>query len=354
MALRKTLAHRLFNMTKISSQTPISANPTPNTFFRKFLNPPSESNESGFFRRWLQKRGIFNSAVPPECLSLQVGDKLIERLRGMNGDRLRLDGLRHPGSSAAAAPAPSASYDSGISVEDARKLLRVSQLEMVKSALRGVSASKSSVSYREFVEIVSGRVGSDPDEVTNLVRKLDESGVVIVLGNVVFLRPEQVVKAIESAIPLSLDQQNENDPRRQELEEMEEEKSSIDEKAEASVRRELLGGLGFLVLQTAGFMRLTFWELSWDVMEPICFYVTSIYFVAAYTFFLRTSKEPSFEGYFESRFSAKQKRLMKVNKFDVQRFNELRSMFNLSSSSSSSSSSSCNGSKRKLLGAIYQ
>eukprot|EP00268_Persea_americana_P053055 TRINITY_DN5984_c0_g1_i1.p1 TRINITY_DN5984_c0_g1~~TRINITY_DN5984_c0_g1_i1.p1 ORF type:complete len:136 (+),score=27.96 TRINITY_DN5984_c0_g1_i1:219-626(+) len=135
---------------------------------------------------------------------------------------------------------------------------------------------------------------------------------------------------------------------------MEEEKSSIDEKAEASVRRELLGGLGFLVLQTAGFMRLTFWELSWDVMEPICFYVTSIYFVAAYTFFLRTSKEPSFEGYFESRFSAKQKRLMKVNKFDVQRFNELRSMFNLSSSSSSSSSSSCNGSKRKLLGAIYQ
>ena len=60
------------------------------------------------------------------------------------------------------------------------------RLEMVKSALRGVSALKSSVSCWEFVEIVSGRVGSNQDEVTNLVGMLDESDVVIVLWNVVF------------------------------------------------------------------------------------------------------------------------------------------------------------------------
>ncbi|KAJ8631348.1 hypothetical protein MRB53_024671 [Persea americana] len=131
MALRKTLANRLFIMTKISSQTPISANPTPNTFFRKFLNPFSGSNQSGFLRWWLQKRGNFNSTVPPECLSLPISDQLIERLRGMNSDRLRSDRLRHLGS-AVASPTPSPRYDSGISVEDARKLLRVSQLEMVK------------------------------------------------------------------------------------------------------------------------------------------------------------------------------------------------------------------------------
>ena len=41
----------------------------------------------------------------------------------------------------------SSRYDSGIWVEDARKLLKVLQLEMVKSALREVSASNSSVSY---------------------------------------------------------------------------------------------------------------------------------------------------------------------------------------------------------------
>lgn len=105
---------------------------------------------------------------------------------------------------------------------------------------------------------------------------------------------------------------------------MEKQKAAIDQKADALVRRELWCGLGFLVVQTAGFMRLTFWELSWDVMEPICFYVTSMYCMAGYTFFLRTSKEPSFEGFYQSRFDVKQRRLMGVHNFDIARYKELR------------------------------
>lgn len=105
---------------------------------------------------------------------------------------------------------------------------------------------------------------------------------------------------------------------------MEKQKLGIDRQADLLVRRELWAGLGYLMLQTAGFMRLTFWELSWDVMEPICFYVTSFYFMAGYGFFLRTSREPSFEGFFDSRFAAKQKKVMMARGFDVDRYNELR------------------------------
>lgn len=128
-----------------------------------------------------------------------------------------------------------------------------------------------------------------------------------------------------------------------ELKEMEKKKAEIDAKAEAHVRRELWCGLGFLVIQTAGFMRLTFWELNWDVMEPICFYVTSLYFMAGYAFFMRTSRDPSFEGFFESRFSAKQKRLMKARNFDINRFKELgrAGHFSRSQPLKESSSSSC-------------
>jgi hypothetical protein len=105
---------------------------------------------------------------------------------------------------------------------------------------------------------------------------------------------------------------------------MEAQKVDIDRAAASQVRRELWCGLAYLVVQTAGFIRLTFWELSWDVMEPICFYVTSMYFMAGYAFFLRTKKEPSFEGFFESRFAAKQKRLMQARGFDLRRYDELR------------------------------
>lgn len=117
----------------------------------------------------------------------------------------------------------------------------------------------------------------------------------------------------------------ESDPASvEELKAMEAQKAEIDLAAGAQVRRELWCGLAYLVVQTAGFMRLTFWELSWDVMEPICFYVTSMYFMAGYAFFLRTKKEPSFEGFFESRFVAKQKRVMRARGFDLRRYEELR------------------------------
>ncbi|KAF8409903.1 hypothetical protein HHK36_002422 [Tetracentron sinense] len=84
-------------------------------------------------------------------------------------------------------------------------------------------------------------------------------------------------------------------------------------------------------------------------MEPICFYVTSVYFMAGYAFFLRTSKDPSFEGFFESRFSAKQRRLMKINNFDMGRFNQLRKAC-CYSHSSSEPASSFDHSERTLLG----
>ncbi|XP_077233238.1 calcium uniporter protein 3, mitochondrial-like [Tasmannia lanceolata] len=353
MVFPKTLARRFFNLpTKNPPQTltqsPIPPsltpqNPSPNTFFRKFLTL-SESDENGFFRRMLQKRAIFQSAMPLEYLQLPIGDKLIEKLKGLNKDRLRLDGLTHP-SQTRPSQLPSHVLER-ISVEDVKKVLKISRLEMLKARLR--HTPKNCVSYSEYLQICEDSLeGSRPDEVLELAKKLDESGAVIVLGNVVFLHPDQVVKAIERAIPLSVVPQP-NDPRRKEFEKMEKEKEKIDSRAETLVRRELWCGLGFLVVQTAGFMRLTFWELSWDVMEPICFYVTSIYFMAGYAFFLRTSKDPSFEGFFESRFSAKQKRLMKLKKFDVERFNELRKACDHSQLSYDDHP------RRTLLGAMHQ
>ncbi|XP_020247194.1 calcium uniporter protein 2, mitochondrial-like isoform X2 [Asparagus officinalis] len=142
---------------------------------------------------------------------------------------------------------------------------------------------------------------------------------------------EMVAKAVESVIPLSIPQHNplsipqqKNQCQKEELRELEEQKAAIDKLAETGVKRELWCGLGFMLIQTIGLMRLTFWELSWDVMEPICFYLTSMYFLAGYGFFLRTSREPSFESFFQSRFDAKQKKLMKAYSFDLNRFNELK------------------------------
>ncbi|OVA04559.1 Coiled-coil domain containing protein 109 [Macleaya cordata] len=361
MAFRKTLANHIYHLTNISYptlnrpltksiftyqslQNLIPLNPAQTTFNREFLTTTDAGDRC--FRRNLQKRSIGHStqsSVSPKVPSLPFGDKLIEKLKSINvcKDRLRLDGLIPP------LPHPPETEMNQITVKDAKKLLKVAHLEMLKSTLRQIP--KKSISYSEFVQICVE--GSNTDQGLEFAKMLDESGSVIVLGNTVFLHPEEVTRAIGGIIPLPIARPN--DPRKKELEEMEKEKVVIDETAVALVRRELWAGLGFLIAQTAGFMRLTFWELSWDVMEPICFYVTSGYFMAGYTFFMRTSKEPSFEGFFESRFSAKQKQLMKKYKFDIKRFNELKRSCYPSTIYSAEPATSIDQSERTLIGALH-
>ncbi|XP_022971703.1 calcium uniporter protein 2, mitochondrial-like [Cucurbita maxima] len=327
MAYKKTLAQRLFNISKISEQfltkcrissSSLAARVPPNTNTANIAHDPGDHV---VFRCFLHKKAVSQPAISPELRELAAGGNMVEKFKslGIAPHRIRLDCLRPPACDSLASDPDRSDLKGGLTVEDARKLLRVARMEMVKRKLREVQ--KSWIPHSEFVRIC-GQGCDDPGQGLETAQMLDESGTVIVLGNVVYLRPEQVAKAIEGLIPLPPVIPN-DDARREELEEMETKKAVIDKKAEMLVRRELWVGLGLLVAQTAAFMRLTFWELTWDVMEPICFYVTSAYFIAGYTFFLKTSKEPSFEGFFQSRFSTKQKRLMKLQNFDIARYNEL-------------------------------
>ncbi|KAF7828812.1 calcium uniporter protein 2, mitochondrial-like [Senna tora] len=315
MAFKKIFAQRFPNITKISSQTLTNCRISSSSVHVRIPSSTAapdiapDPGDNAIFRRFLH-RGA--GSVPP--FSPKLGESLVHKLKEMDivKNRLRFDGL----------PPPLDKSDSteAVNAEDARKLLKVAQLELVKSRLREIR--NTCILYSEFHRICEG-ICSDPDQATQIAKMLDDSATVVRLGDVVFLRPEQVAKAIQNLFPV-VGVNEAQTAMREELEEMEKEKAVIDGKADRLVRRELWGGLGFMVLQTAAFMRLTFWELSWDVMEPICFFVTSTYFMAGFTFFLRTSTEPTFEGYYKSRFIAKQKRLMKRRNFDIARYNELR------------------------------
>ncbi|KAF3530926.1 hypothetical protein DY000_02036401 [Brassica cretica] len=329
MAMRKLLSQRVFNVSKMASQG--------------LMNCRISSSSLAVRTRVPKEPG--EATVDPEpadswmdmtMTKMPFGESLREKLR--ENDRIRLDGLLPPPVKHAAAAEKTEAL--GLTVRDVKKLLRAAQIEVVKTKL--METGKSWISYNEFVGLCNDSC-LDPAQGPWIAKMLDDSGNVIVLGDYVCLRPDQVTKSIEGLLPLP-QIRNPNDPRRKELKELGATRKVIDEKAHSLVRRELWAGLGYLILQTAGFMRLTFWELTWDVMEPICFYVTSIYFMAGYAFFLRTAKEPSFEGFYESRFEAKQRKLMKSQDFDVGRYDELKKMFNPKPSSAAVS---------KILGALH-
>ncbi|GFQ04891.1 calcium uniporter protein 4 mitochondrial [Phtheirospermum japonicum] len=313
MALRRTLSKRLFSATNRDPSSPITTiiQHTPTVArlhvnHRQFITSVRGSAAAGgFFRR-------FSASSLPSFLTLPVGEKLREKLNSLNS----LGGRSPP--PFPVSPAAEVEGRFSVSVADVKRVLSFLQLEKIRERVRNIPAS--TIQYGEFVQIC-GDVCGDKEVGMEFAKTMDESGYVIVLGGVVFLRPEQVAQSVEKLISQSIAMPN--DPRIEELAHLENKKALIDQKAQSLVRGELYCGLSFFVLQTLGFMRLTFWELSWDVMEPICFFATSFHFALAYSFFLRTSKEPTFEGYFQRRFKVKQNKLMKLHNFDIERYNKL-------------------------------
>ncbi|KAK8585081.1 hypothetical protein V6N13_139020 [Hibiscus sabdariffa] len=108
-----------------------------------------------------------------------IGEKLREKRRGINiiGDRLRLEGITQ------LQPVPTdATASDKVCVGNARKLLRVSQIEKLKAKLREIP--QKSISYHEFVRICLEGCGDEANGL-ELAKVLDHAG-----NAVVFLRPE--------------------------------------------------------------------------------------------------------------------------------------------------------------------
>ena len=199
MALKKTLAEKLFNISKISSQALTNCRITSSTVQNRISKKaekatiakapdPGDGNGNvkgnGMFRRFLHKGAM----VSPAMRKLPMGEKLMERLRefDISKDRIQLDGLSPNLTAKSAVPEVPE-----LSIQEAKKLLRVAQLEVVKTRLR--ETGKNWISYSELIRIC-GESCSDPEQGLQFAKLLDESGTVIVLGNVVVLRPEQVDK----------------------------------------------------------------------------------------------------------------------------------------------------------------
>lgn len=127
---------------------------------------------------------------------------------------------------------------------------------------------------------------------------------------------------VRRAVPLALT--SEDDPMRGELKSLQEKKEEIDSLAHKQVRRILWSGLGLAILQVGLFFRLTFWEFSWDVMEPIAFFTTTIGIVIGYAYFLFTRRDPTYQDLMKRLFLSRQRKLFKRQNFDVDRFLELQ------------------------------
>lgn len=73
-----------------------------------------------------------------------------------------------------------------------------------------------------------------------------------------------------------------------ELEPMEKLKKELDAKSAQRANIFVWGGLGYMALQFGFLARLTWWEYSWDIMEPVTYFVGYGTAMVAYAYFVIT------------------------------------------------------------------
>ncbi|KAF5751293.1 Coiled-coil domain-containing protein [Tripterygium wilfordii] len=208
-----------------------------------------------------------------------------------------------------------------ITFAEAKKLMRLVNVEALKMKL-GMEG-KEVIGYQELLKACESMgVARSLDEAAAFARVLDEAGVVLLFRDKVYLHPDKVVDLVRKAVPIALTP--EDDPLRDELKRLQEKKEEIDVLAHRQVRCILWCGMGLALTQVGLFFRLTFWEFSWDVMEPIAFFVTTTGIVVGYGYFLFTSRDPTYQDFMKRLFLSRQRKLFKKRHFDVDRFKELQ------------------------------
>ncbi|KAJ0975539.1 hypothetical protein J5N97_017504 [Dioscorea zingiberensis] len=209
----------------------------------------------------------------------------------------------------------------GMTFAEAKRLMRLVNVESLKRRL-GME-NEEVIEYSDLLKACEGMgMAKSPEEAATFVKVLDEAGVVLLFRDKVYLHPDKVVDLVRRAMPLALTP--DNDPRRVELKKLQERKEEIDMLAHKQVRQILWSGLGFFVVQIGLFFRLTFWEFSWDVMEPIAFFTTTTGLLVGYAYFLFTSRDPTYQDLMKRLFVSRQRKLYQKHNFNMERFMELQ------------------------------
>ena len=171
--------------------------------------------------------------------------------------------------------------------------------------LRTPSEDKPCVSHltlADFNGLLASHGVAEPAEQAELTRAFQHAGVVIKFEDVVYLNPSRITRDVLRALPAVPSRVFGATP--EELAEMEEEMAATAAKVEdaasrARFRSNVVIGAGLLTLvtQLCLFIRLTYVELSWDVMEPISYFVGVFNAILVYLYFMVYNRDFSFDDW---------------------------------------------------------
>ncbi|XP_060782464.1 calcium uniporter protein, mitochondrial-like isoform X2 [Neoarius graeffei] len=111
---------------------------------------------------------------------------------------------------------------------------------------------------------------------------------------------------------------------KQELMPLEKMKTQLDKRAEDNSSRTIWVGLALLSVQGGALAWLTWWVYSWDIMEPVTYFVTYTTSMGVYAYFVLTKQDYVYPDAKDRQFLRYFYKGVKNQKFNVEKYNTLR------------------------------
>ncbi|XP_026883253.2 calcium uniporter regulatory subunit MCUb, mitochondrial-like [Electrophorus electricus] len=114
------------------------------------------------------------------------------------------------------------------------------------------------------------------------------------------------------------------DVLKQELSPLEQMKAQLDARAERSSSQALWVGLALLSVQGGALAWLTWWVYSWDVMEPVTYFITYSTSIGVFAYYVLTKQDYVYPVAKDRQFLHYFYRKARREKFNVQQYNKLK------------------------------
>ncbi|KAJ9529903.1 hypothetical protein QJQ45_022289, partial [Haematococcus lacustris] len=173
-------------------------------------------------------------------------------------------------------------------LKTSHEVLLQTHVQKLRQELQLESEHKLQIPYSQFVNLAKhSGAAQTSDDCERLCQALHMSGVVLRCNNTVYLRVQEVCDLVSQLLPGGRGETQEKLAQVDaELAELDAVHAEVERRSHWLADGLLAAGFVVLVVQFFSFIWLTWWELSWDVMEPIAYIIQLFYQLVAFSYFM--------------------------------------------------------------------
>jgi len=247
--------------------------------------------------------------------------------RGANDERgFAASGVEKATTSVGSEPVPGEGKDKNV----LDNVLRTHDFVLLTQELEAQGRKRDTMSLQELHELVRTHVSPprSAQETKEKLKLLEDAGLVLVFEDMVYLHPRDVTNAVLRVLPgvpakvygvTNADLEK----MRAEMNDFENQYQQAKRRAESRSRMIVASGLILLCCQLAAFVRLTYYEFSWDVMEPISYFVGLMNAITVYIYYLWNRRDFSYEGWERSLEGKHTEDYLRRRGVDIDRYSAL-------------------------------